>query len=99
LAKQLELPKAALEEAPQLDNPIGPTAITAQSFVDPDPFQELTFPSAIAAKRAIADYLALPLAKLPPEQLDFIKTLVGETLDKQEVLTQVRDYFKALREK
>jgi hypothetical protein len=99
LAKQLELPKAALEEAPQLNNPIGPTAITAQSFVDPDPFQELKFPSAIAAKRAIADYLALPLAKLPPEQIDFIKTLVAETLDKQKVMAQVRDYFKALRGK
>ena len=40
----------------------------ATPFVDPDPFREITFPNAIAAKRAIADYLNIPLAKLPPEE-------------------------------
>jgi hypothetical protein len=38
----------------------------------------------LVAKRAIADYLAIPLAKLPPEQLDWINTLVGATLNKKE---------------
>ncbi|HRY18759.1 MAG TPA: IS481 family transposase, partial [Candidatus Competibacteraceae bacterium] len=73
--------------------------LPAQPFVDPDPFQELTFANAIAAKKAIADYLALPLAKLPPEQLDFINTLVANTLEKHEVMTQVRNYFSVLRRK
>jgi hypothetical protein len=40
-----------------------------QPFADPDPFHELTFPSALDAKRAISNHLALPLAKLAPEQL------------------------------
>jgi hypothetical protein len=39
------------------------------------------------------------LAKLPPEQLDYINTLVGETLQKQEVMARVRDYFKTIRGK
>ena len=38
-------------------------------FSDPDPFHELTYPTAIAAKLAIADDLAMPLAKLPPEAM------------------------------
>jgi hypothetical protein len=99
LAKQLQLPKAALEEAPQLRHPLEPINVPAQPFADPDPFQELTFPSVIAAKKAIADYLVMPLARLPAEQLDFINTLVAETLDKQVVMAQVREYFKTRRGK
>ena len=33
-------------------------------FCDPDPFHELGFPSPIAARRAIADEIRVPLAKL-----------------------------------
>jgi len=39
-----------------------------QPFADPDPFHELTFRSALDAKRAIADRLGMPLAKRAPEQ-------------------------------
>jgi hypothetical protein len=41
----------------------------------------------------IADYLAIPLAKLPPEQLEWINTLVGTTLNKKELIEQVREHF------
>jgi hypothetical protein len=61
----LELPKAALEEAPQLETPTAPESLPTQPFIDPDPFQELTFPSVIAAKKAIADYLVMPLPACP----------------------------------
>jgi hypothetical protein len=47
----------------------------------------------LAAKRAIADYLAIPLAKLPPEQLDWINTLVSNTLNKKEVIEQVQEHL------
>jgi hypothetical protein len=97
LAQQLELPKAALEEAPQLQTPMALDTLPRQPFIDPDPFQELTFPSVIAAKKAIADYLVMPLARLPTEQLNYINELVAETLDKQEVMAKIRDYFKAIR--
>ena len=62
-------------------------------FTDPDPFQEFAYPNSLVAKRAIADYLGIPLAKLPPEQLDWINTLVGATLNKKGVLEQVQEYF------
>jgi len=62
-------------------------------FTDPDPFQEFAYLNVLAAKRAIAGYLAIPLAKLPPEQLEWINTLVETTLNKKEVIEQVEEYF------
>jgi hypothetical protein len=97
LASELKLPKAALEDVPDLRESLAPTQLPTQAFRDPDPFQELTFPSVIAAKGAIADYLALPLGKLPQEQLDFINALLAETLDKREVMARIRDYFQTTR--
>ncbi len=64
------------------------------AFVDPDPFQEFSFQSVIAAKKAIADYLGKPLAKLTPEQMAYVNELVGKTLNKQEVMAQIKDYFQ-----
>jgi hypothetical protein len=52
-------------------------------FTHPDLFQEFAYPNVLAAKRAIADYLAISLAKLPPEQLEWINTLVDTTLNKK----------------
>jgi hypothetical protein len=37
---------------------------TMRPFRDPDPFHELGFASQIAARRAIAEEIRLPLAKL-----------------------------------
>lgn len=49
--------------------------------------------SVVDDRSAIADYLAIPLAKLPPEQLEWINTLVETTLSKKEVIEQVEEYF------
>ncbi len=65
-----------------------------RSFVDPDPFQELTFKNAIEAKKAIAHYLIKPLAKLTPEQMAAVEAILEETLNKQEVMTKIKDYFQ-----
>jgi hypothetical protein len=63
LAYQLALPRAALDGGVSpVDLPDDLIAAPMQSFVDPDPFQEFTFPTRIAAKLAIADYLGMPLA-------------------------------------
>ena len=90
LAAQLELPRAALESRPDIAVFIRPGGIPAQTFTDPDPFNQLTYPSTLAAKRAISEFLGLPLAKLPADQLARIEELVQSTLNKQEVLAQVR---------
>lgn len=94
LAQQLALPPTAEGGVTLPSPPTGETALSSQPFVDPDPFQEITFPSPLAAKRAIADELGQPLAKLSAEQLRQIDDLLAQTLDKQQVLAQVRAAFK-----
>jgi hypothetical protein len=93
LAEQLALPRAALEANPHAALLIRSIEVSATMFADPDPFQEFAYPNALAAKRAIADYLGIALAKLPPEQLDWVNTLVGATLNKKQVIEQVQEYF------
>ncbi len=93
LAEQLALPRAALEGNPRAALLIRNTEVSVTMFTDPDPFQEFAYLNVLAAKRAIADYLAIPLAKLPPEQLEWINSLVETTLNKKEVIEQVEEYF------
>jgi hypothetical protein len=72
------------------------TSFKVQPFIDPNPFQELTFSTVIAAKLAIAEYLARPLAKLTSEQMAYINAVLLTTLNKQEVMKQIRDFFNPL---
>lgn len=97
LAKQLNLPRAALDgnadlqlmvSSPQAPDP------SLTPFHDPDPFQEFIYPTVLLAKRAIADYLGQPLARLPAEQRAFIDALLTETLQKKTVMERVRQYFQ-----
>ena len=60
LAAQLSLSRAALSDYPGLSSPLPAGEPAKQPFADPDPFHELAFPSALDAKRAIADHRALP---------------------------------------
>jgi hypothetical protein len=96
LAEQLSLPRAALSDYPVLLSTLSVSDPIRQPFTDPDPFHELTFPSALDAKRAIADHLALPLARLAPEQLAALNTLLEETLAKQRVWDYVRRHLEPL---
>jgi hypothetical protein len=68
--------------------------VSAMAFSDPDPFQEIQYPNVMAAKRAIADCLGTPLAKLSAEHLAEINAIVSKTLDKKQVLDQVRRLFR-----
>ncbi|MDD2762219.1 MAG: IS481 family transposase [Methylomonas sp.] len=90
LAAKLELPRAAMESRPDVAECIRPDVIPTQAFADPDPFNQLTYPNALAAKRAISELLGMPLAKLPADQLARINELVQSTLNKQEILARVR---------
>ena len=57
------------------------------------PFEELRFKNAIAAKKAIAHYLVKPLAKLNNEQMAAVEAILEESLNKEEVMTKIKDYF------
>jgi len=96
LAKQLSLPSSAIGTVDLPSSQHTNREFKVQSFIDPDPFQELTFTTVIAAKLAIADYLGRPLAKLTPEQMAYINAICASTLNKQAVMQQVRDFFNPL---
>ena len=97
LAKQLELPRAALSGNPDIrfvEERDPSPALPLNQFQDPDPYQEFTYPTTLTAKLAIADYLGQPLAKLSVEHREFISALVEETLTKKAILERVRAYFQ-----
>jgi hypothetical protein len=96
LADHLALPRAALTANPALGATLTVVTPPLQAFADPDPFQELTFRAALDAKRAIADYLGRPLAKLPPEQLAALNAFLAMTLAKPMVLDYVRQHLQPL---
>jgi len=94
LAEHLSVPRAALSDYSTLLSPLSAVEPVRQPFADPDPFHELTFPSALEAKRAIADHLGLPLAKLSPEQLDALNAVLRTTLAKPTVWEYVRQHLE-----
>ncbi len=95
LARDIQLPLAALKGSTVAEL----TAFLREStppqipFQDPDPFAEFTFPNPVAAKQAIATALGMPLAQLPPEQLEQINRLVSETLDRERIFEAIEALF------
>jgi hypothetical protein len=96
LAEQLSLPRGALSDNPTLVTRLSPVDVVKQPFRDPDPFHELAFASALDAKRAIADHLGMPLAKLTLEQLAALNALLADTLAKPVVWDHVRRHLDPL---
>lgn len=70
--------------------------IATTAFVDPDPFQEIRYPNALAAKRAIADYLNVPLAKLPADGMEALDRALAASLRKTDVIEYARNHLKPL---
>lgn len=93
MAEQLGLPRAALtgETEVRLAPAPGSNDLKKQPF---PPAPDDRYPTVIAAKLAIADELATPLAKLPAEARSFIDRVLGETLVRACVLQRIRDYFR-----
>ena len=94
LADQLGLPIAALAGD---DVRLAPSAISVAS-IPRQPFDsdalEYRYPTVLAAKLAIADELATPLAKLSSEDRAFIDQVLTETRMRRVVLARVREYFR-----
>ena len=93
LAAQLGLPISALS-----GNDLQLTPTETVIPLPHEPFDadilEYRFPSVIAAKLAIANDLATPLAKLSVEECAFIAHVLNETLVRSVVLARVREYFR-----
>jgi hypothetical protein len=93
LADQIGLPISALAgNDVQLTPPMVETPVPHQPF--DATAHEYRFSTAIAAKLAIANELATPLAKLPAEDRVFIDHVLAETLMHRVVLSRIREYFR-----
>ena len=99
LATKLAVPRAVLAGRPELEAVADarPAPVPSRPFVDPDPFREFVYPSVIDAKRAIADFLDVPLGRLAAEERAAIDAILGETLERGLVLARVRARFAAPR--
>jgi hypothetical protein len=94
LADQLGLPIAALAgDDVRLGPPSAAVAAIPRQPFDADAL-EYHFPTPLAAKLAIADELATPLAKLTAEDRAFIDQVLAETRMRRMVLARVREYFR-----
>jgi hypothetical protein len=95
LASQLNLPVSALSGH---DIQLLTSEVENLPELQHQPFDitelEYHFPTFIAAKLAIAEDLAMPLAKLSDEERMFIEDILAETLIRTEVLARVRNYFR-----
>ncbi|WP_273727396.1 IS481 family transposase [Brucella gallinifaecis] len=93
LADKLMLPRAAVtgEYGVIMSRPS--TTVATRPFQGPDPFHEIAFVNALAARRAIASEVRLPLAKLSDDDRAFIDALLARTLVRAEILAAVRDRF------
>ena len=93
LADQIGLPIAALS-----GEEVRLTALNVPVTIPHQPFDaealEYRYPTVLAAKLAIADDLATPLAKLSPEDKGFINQVLAETLARRIVLARVREYYR-----
>ena len=95
LADQLGLPIAALtgDTDFQLSTPITIREDLPRQLFNTES-QEYHYPNQVAAKLAIADEIAMPLAKLAPSDRSFIDHVLTETLVRSVVLARIREYFR-----
>jgi hypothetical protein len=94
LAEKLTLPESVWGGvAPAATTSATPVAVP---FVDPDPFREISYPNTVAAKRAIADFLNVPLAKLSAEAMDKLDAALADSLRKADVIDYARINLKPL---
>lgn len=101
LAKEIALPKEALTNDSRTTAAFKRCLSEETSvvqFEDPDPFQEFTYPGILEAKKAIASYLGLPLSKLSEEEREKIDTILSGSLQKKEIMDEVRRYFRQQRQ-
>jgi len=71
-----------------------PRETIIKKFEDPDPFHQKNYPNVISAKVAISQSLGMPLAKLTDSEREIIDLKLSETLDKSEIMSMVKTYFK-----
>jgi hypothetical protein len=93
LAERISIPRTALSGGDTSTASADVLPLARTVFTDPDPWRQIAYRSVLDARRGIADLLAKPLAKLAPDDLAFVDELVGQTLNKGEIATAIRERF------
>ena len=93
LAEQISIPRTALSGIDDTQPRAEVIPLVRTPFTDPDPWQQMTYTSALDARRGIAALLAKPLGKLADDDLQFVDALVARTLDKTEIAAAIRARF------
>ena len=81
-----------MQEIQRLQTPAQAVVVPSQPF-NSDALED-PFTSRVVAKLAIADEIAVPLARLSVEDRNFIDELLAQTLARGVVLGRVRAYFR-----
>jgi hypothetical protein len=100
LAKEIALPKEALTSDNRTAEAFKVSLSEETTFVqfkDPDPFQEFTYPCSLTAKKAIANYLGIPLSKLSEEERKKIDRILSASLQKKKIMDDIRRHFRQKR--
>lgn len=105
LSKKLKVPLAVLTGKPE-DNIVANLAqssvskqATSSPFVDRFEYEAPDFDNAVVAKLTISKYLGRAIADLPEDARTYIAELVAKTLNKKEVLDNIKTYFAKARKK
>ncbi|WP_204367902.1 IS481 family transposase [Candidatus Jidaibacter acanthamoebae] len=100
LAKNISIPRAALSGGSTITDTMLNTSGLVEDKQASIPFElehslsQTSFKDAIEAKAAISRWLGYPLGRLLPEQMARIEAIILESLDKQLVMTQVKQLFE-----
>lgn len=94
LAEAISVPRAALSGREEALRPLADVIpLRRAAFVDPDPWQQIDYPNALAARRGIATLIRRPLGRLSGEELRFVDELVGRTLERKAIAEAVAERF------
>lgn len=93
LATQLSIPRSAVSGHSAVSASADIVALPRRTFVDPDPWGELTYRNELEARYGIADRLGKPLGALDDAARAFIAELLQRTLDKAQITSAITERF------
>ena len=93
LATQLAIPQSAVSGHSAVSPNADIVALPRRTFVDPDPWGEITYRNELEARYGIAERLGKPLGALDDEARAFIAELLQRTLDKAQITSAITERF------
>jgi hypothetical protein len=96
LAKKISIPRQALNPKEFIflhDSGLTQETLNSVPFLEKNCLEDLSFGDSVEAKAAIARFLGFPLGRLSFDQLAKINQIVAKSLDKKEIMSNVKQLF------